>query len=477
MKNKLLTTLFILSSIFTNAQTFSVGEPIQVAPGFGNYHPQMEILSDNNPAIIWTNASNNNLYFTRMENDVFTNPIQLNPDGLQVQDYNWSGADLSIWNDDVYVVFRELGFDTGHIFLVKSEDNGLTFGDTVRVDNLVDAYGQFPDIAVYDDTVYVTYMTHGFTTMNPQMVISRSVDGGQTFENEIDITSWIGFEVCDCCQPEISVDAEKIVVIYRENESNIRDIKGVVSYDRGQTFTQYIVPDDNNWTLAACPSTGPDMRILPNGNPAIVYRTTISSQAKIFAMEYDLVSNEIIDTVEIFMTSAANTAINYPQIATYNNYVAVVWEGLGSGTDVFFNAGDNGLGSLNPNNAINVTNITASQSKPDVAISSNGFHVVYAEISGANVMYCQINMLNNLYEDELDITVYPNPTSSILTIDINQNVNSYGEIILTNSVGQIVLQKEVEPNLILDVTSLSQGIYFGTILLNDNMYNFTFVKE
>nr|MBP9083770.1 T9SS type A sorting domain-containing protein [Bacteroidia bacterium] len=52
--------------------------------------------------------------------------------------------------------------------------------------------------------------------------------------------------------------------------------------------------------------------------------------------------------------------------------------------------------------------------------------------------------------------LYPNPTSSILNLFLKNKVN----IIVTNMLGEIVLQKNTEGKVELDVTSLSAGIYF-----------------
>ncbi|MBK6524472.1 MAG: hypothetical protein IPG07_02365 [Crocinitomicaceae bacterium] len=167
------------------------------------------------------------------------------------------------------------------------------------------------------------------------MVLARSTDGGQTFEPQVDVSGWVGLEVCDCCQPEIIVDAQRVIVYYRENDANTRDIKAAISYDRGATFTQYIEPDNHNWTIAACPSTGPDARFLENGNPVSIYRTTVSSAPKIYVNEYDLVNDNTVNEVAITMDGVVPSGINYPQISVDGSLIGIVWEGLGSSTDVF----------------------------------------------------------------------------------------------------------------------------------------------
>jgi hypothetical protein len=468
---------------FTLAQDFAISTPVSVAPGYGNYHPQMEVLGDQELGVIWTNSGTNQLYFAKRNvSESFSPPIQLNPAGTEVQDYNWSGPDLCAEGSDVYVVYHDLGYETGHIYVVKSEDYGVTFGDTVRVDNLVTEYAQFPDIAVYNDTVYVTYMTHGFVTMNPQMVLSRSVDGGQTFEAMVDASAWLGEEVCDCCQPEIVVDAERVIVFYRQNVADEREIRAVVSYDRGATFSEMYSPDDHNWVINACPSTGADARFLENGNPVCIYKTYVSGQPKLFVNEYDLVTDNTVNLVDIYADDASNTGINYPQIAVEGSLIGLVWEGLGSGTDVYFNASNTGVADLLPSNAINVTNITSSQSKPDIAILNGAFHLVYSELSGAEVKYVRIHAVNAVEENNAltSLSLYPNPAENFTQLDVSGLEFNSANIQVCDLSGRVLFIQQIQTGasfVSIDLSGFSTGTYLLKLAADEQIRTFRFVKN
>ncbi|MBK9591733.1 MAG: T9SS type A sorting domain-containing protein [Crocinitomicaceae bacterium] len=480
MKNYLFGFYLFVASTNLFAQDFVASSPLTVASGYGNYHPQMEVLGDGQLGIIWTNSVTNNLYFSkRTAPEIFSAPMQLNPVGTEVQDYNWSGPDLSIWGDHVYVVYHDLGFEDGHIYLVKSDDNGVTFGDTTRVDFLTDAYAQFPDVAVYNDTVFVVFMEHGLVTMNPQMVLARSTDGGQTFEPQVDVSGWVGLEVCDCCQPEIIVDAQRVIVYYRENDANTRDIKAAISYDRGATFTQYIEPDNHNWTIAACPSTGPDARFLENGNPVSIYRTTVSSAPKIYVNEYDLVNDNTVNEVAITMDGVVPSGINYPQISVDGSLIGIVWEGLGSSTDVFFNGSNTGVANLLPSNAINVTNMGGSQSKPDIVALNSSFHIVYSELTGAEVKYVSVQATSSITDDAKQIfSFYPNPTTENLTLDLADSGIETGKISVTDLSGRVVFEFDFsDPLVIIPAIELTQGMYQVRVVGNDQILEFRFIKS
>jgi len=442
----------------------------------------MEKLGDDELGIIWTNAATNLLYFSKRTGETtFSTPLQLNPVGTEVQDYNWSGPDLCASGSDVYVTYRDLGYETGHVYLVKSQDYGVTFGDTVRVDNLVTEYAQFPDVAVYNDTVYVTYMTHGFVTMNPQMALSRSVDGGQTFQPMVEASAWIGEEVCDCCPPEIIVDEERVIIIYRQNVFNEREIRAVVSYDRGETFSQVFVPDNHDWIINACPSSGADGRFLENGNPVCAYRTNFESEPSLYVNEYDLDADVAVNTVEIYASAWSNAGINYPQIAVAGPTIGLVWEGLGVSTDVFFNASYTGVANLLPENAINVTEIANSQSKPDLAILDGKFHIIYSELSGAVVKYVQVQNVTSVEEHEVSaVSLFPNPVSNAAQLDLSAYVFSTAEVTIYDLSGKVVYASQIASGSLsvnLNLEHLAPGTYNLQLVIDKKIEQLSFVKN
>lgn len=481
MKGKLFLSLaFLTLPAISFAQNFSVTDPVTVASGYGNYHPQIDVLGDGELGMIWTNASTNNLYFCKRNGlNSFDVPVKLNPDGTEVQDYNWSGPDLCAEDSNVYVAYHDLGFETGHIYLVKSTDYGVSFSDTIRIDNLAATdYSQFPDIAVLNDTLYVVFMSHGLVTMNPQMMLTRSFDGGQTFEPAVDASSWMGEEACDCCQPELIVNDEHVIIYFRRNASNVREIKGLISYDRGATFNEMYSPDDHNWNISACPSSGPDARFLPSGNAVCIYRTSDGGTGKLFLNEYNITTSTELNELEISDAASTNTGINYPQIAADGSMIGVVWEALGSATDVYFNATSTGVAGLLPANAINITDSAGSQSKPDITILNGSFHIIYSELTGTEVKYVRVTSVNSLEEkqDNFNLKVYPNPAGEILNVHYEQTGSALIEIIDLS--GKIIradlIQSNSEP---IDVSQIESGIYLLRISSENSVETISWIKK
>lgn len=481
MKTYSISILILLSLGFNaNAQNFAVSDPITVASGYGNYHPQIEVLGDSQLGMIWTNPATNNLYFCKRNGtDNFDVPVKLNPDGTEVQDYNWSGPDLCAEGSNVYVAFHDLGFETGHIYLVKSTNYGVSFSDTIRVDNLpVTDYAQFPDIAVHNDTLYVVFMSHGLVTMNPQMMLTRSFDGGQTFEPAVDASSWMGEEACDCCQPELIVNDEHVIIYFRRNASNVREIKGIISYDRGATFNEMYSPDDHNWNISACPSSGPDARFLPNGNAVCVYRTNDSGTGKLFLNEYNISTSTELNELEISDAASTNIGINYPQIAADGSMIGVVWEALGSATDVYFNASSTGVNGLVSTNTINISDTAGSQSKPDIAILNGCFHIIYSQLTGTEVKYVRVTSINSLNEkqNQPELNVYPNPADE--TLNLMMEIPESALIEIWDMSGKLIHTQIVQsPAETIDVSQIVSGLYLLKVSTENHVETISWVKK
>lgn len=460
-----LIVIIVLTSI-TLAQTNK-----QSITGYGYFHPQIEIVNDK-PAIIWTDKNTKNLYFsTHNDADTFPTPIQLNPSGLKLQTYDWSGPDLSVWNNNIYVTFHSNGYETGHVYFVKSTDGGISFSDTVRVDNLSIGYAQYPDVVAYNDTIYITYMKHDANNANPRYVVTRSTDGGNSFETEVEAGSIVGNEACDCCQPEIIANEKYIIVLFRNNANNIRDIKGVISNDRGASFTKWFSPDDHLWNIQACPSTGPDARFKDTNTLLSVYRSSESGTGKIFLNEYDIVGDSTLYETEIIDFSS--TIPNYPQMDYKNDKLAIVWEANDSSKEIFYNSTVN-INELNGFNAVNLTNTTTNnESKPDVIINNNRSHIVYA--SGTHLEYLETDLQTGINKISTvnDFNIYPNPTTGIVNFDFGQH--NFRPIIVKvfDISGKLIYSNNINSmnSVQLDLSFLNKGWYNIQIDNSTNVSN------
>lgn len=453
MKHLLILLLF--GNLYAFGQSFSTKESYPVATGNGYHHPQIEIAGDNLPLVSWTHSSEQSVYIAKHNGiDGFNAPIRLNPDGFPIQSYSWSGPDIAIDGSNVYVVFRSYGYEIGHVYIVKSTDYGATFSDTIRVDNLADGFPQFPDITAMNDTVWVTFMDHDAAGMNPEYVVARSVDGGLTFESEVAGGALLGDEACDCCPPEIIVNENYVILFFRNNASNIRDIKAVVSLDRGASFSEWFSVDDHMWSIMSCPSTGPDARFLDPHTIVSVYKTEVSGESKIFINEYDVASDVSNGLVEIYNEGGSPMSRNYPQVAVNDGNIGVVWEGFESSTDVFINASSSGVAGFLPENAMNLTNAVNIQGKPDIALTANTFHVVYADIPSNAIHYMALQyLLSDESIDQKPVLIQQLDNTLRFQIELE------GLVQIFSVSGQVILEKTITDQSSIDLNRLPKGTY------------------
>jgi hypothetical protein len=477
-------TLFIFAGIASSsfAQTFNISEEIGTPGAYGNYHPQIEITNDGLPGVLWSSTTLDNIYFAKHNGvDDFDTPVQVNPTGTNTQVYNWSGPDLASWGDNLYVTYKAAGYMTGPIYLVKSTDNGISFGDTVRVDNLSVGFANYPDVAVYNDTVFVTFMDHDATGMDPQYVVARSTDGGATFGAAVDAGVLLGDEACDCCQPEIVANDKYVIMYFRNNASNIRDIKAVVSYDRGASFTNVISVDDHLWGIMSCPSTGPDARI--QGDTMIsVYKSEVGGDAKIYLNEFDLALDSSLNTIELSVGSLGNA--NYPQVAYSGSNMGAVWESLDNSTDIFFNWSTSGASGFNSINIINVTDTSGVQSKPDITYGNGVYHVIWSEGGSGGVKYVQIGEGVNVTENILEnaIHLFPNPVDDLLNIQMDLPYAGIATLNLVDLQGKLVTTKKISVventnKSMLNLSGLNAGSYFIEIQFDGYSWTEELIKK
>lgn len=85
----------------------------------------------------------------------------------------------------------------------------------------------------------------------------------------------------------------------------------------------------------------------------------------------------------------------------------------------------------------------------------------------------------NEFETSNEIYLHPNPTIGTLTIEIPSNFGLPNSYAISNVLGQKMIQKAVstETDLTINTSSLSNGIYFITVVKEDQKRTLRFIKE
>jgi hypothetical protein len=114
--------------------------------------------------------------------------------------------------------------------------------------------------------------------------------------------------------------------------------------------------------------------------------------------------------------------------------------------------------------------------------SSDGLTTIKSGSSyGLNdkVFFTTNTLGTNEFETSNEIYVHPNPTKGTLTIEIASNFGLPNSYSIHNVLGQKMIQKAVskETDLTVNTSSLSNGIYFITVVKDDQKRILRFIKE
>lgn len=433
---------------------------------FGNTRPRICLTDQDIPLVVFGKASSGLLYSTRLVGSLFNNPLSLLPTNMESYLTTWTGPDVAANGDTVIVVFKAQPMDFGKIYSLRSLDGGLTFSDTIRVDNHPLGHAWLPSLDIDENSnPSVVYMAHDANGMNPGYNVVHSINKGLSYQNEMEVTLPIPQEACDCCPAEYVIKGNQHALLYRNNDANIRDIYAVYSDDDGANYSSYVNVNDLNWALNSCPSTGPH-GIFNNGNLLTASASAASGKYRAYLSE-TATSPSLVLQSQTMMTPPGNIngAQNYPRISGKNDTIVMIWqESSPSNNDIF--AGITVSGSIQElvgSKAIVNDSTMGSQSNPDIIYANGKIHCVFQDAISGKVIYKRgILSMNSISQvPKQDLIVFPNPLSTSITIKSNLLTSSYT---IYNALGGIVqtgiltsLQTEV------DLSALPNGTYQLTI--------------
>jgi hypothetical protein len=216
-------------------------------------------------------------------------------------------------------------------------------------------------------------------------VVRASADGGLTYGTEKNVTALAPGEVCECCPPSSAISGSRQVVMFRNNDSDLRDIWASVSADGGSTWPLSSDIDDSKWILGICPSSGPS-GIIAGDSLVSAWMTGVGGPSRIKIGTMDLASaqpgfNAYLDP------TPGNYVQNFPAIAGNADTIGVVWHDNRRGNyDCAFAVSVNGAAGL-PSGISWVDTASGSQIDPDVAYYNGTFYVVYTDVLGKGVMF------------------------------------------------------------------------------------------
>lgn len=462
----IISLLLLVISSNTSAQGIVWEPEIAVSNGAvnGSFRPRATVVEGDVPVVIYGKSGSDNLFISRWNGSAFDAPITILPAGSSAYIADWTGPDIASKGDTVIAVFKLNPMELGNVYSVRSVDGGITFSDTIRVNSDETGNPWMPSMSIdQNGNPVVAYMTHDGSWTNPRYVIVNSVDAGVSYTNQMEIVNLPG-EACDCCPAEMIVDNQRHLLLFRNNESNVRDIHGVLSLDGGLTFPFQENIDQLNWSVAGCPAMGPHGVFL--GDELItVYASGGEGVHKVYLSTSDVSAGLTYNGRTVMAPAQLGTDTqNYPRISMSNDTLVMAWAERESGnTEIFYSLalpGFDPVVSLTSNKLKANETVVGVQTTPEI-IYENGFvHLFYSDKFSGDLIYRRgiIDATLSLVELSQEDVVYPNPSA-----DGFVRFNHVESIVsVTNTLGANV-EFSTSANgsgVELEIVKPAKGVYF-----------------
>ena len=434
--------------------------------GDDNNRPRV-VANGDDVLVMWGKNDGNTILFSKWENGAFTPAQSMMDSGIHVFTSDWAGPEIDARND-IFVVFKAIPEDEKGAYLIKSEDWGETWSDTIRIDQPSEGNdrSRFPNVAVnFQDNPAITMMTFEGNFVDPKYVVATSEDGGQTFGPLLNVsTDYFEGEACDCCTAGITALATDVYHAYRNNDENIREIKASHSANWGQTIVDYYSVDSTDTFSNVCFSSGPDIG-WDNGL-VTVFKATGDFGNRIMISKLNL-QNNISSHHPIDLSPPTTVSQNNPRIAIHDAFSTVVWEEYTStNSNILFSMSMFGIEEIG--SQIDTINVEQSgkQINPDIAASYDYVHVVWQDKNSGLVKYRRGTFppysVNEVSKHPNSI-VFPNPSTALATVQAKDQ--SLIEFIEIHSIrGELVQRTQVRASThTLDLSDLSEAVYMLSV--------------
>ncbi len=280
---------FLFISSPANAEVF--GENIQVDNDWetsgSQVSPRIAVDANLSISVVWAEESGPDfdIWYARSEDNgsSFLDKVRVDDTGTGFSNQsspsiavNATGSIFIVWSDD-------RSGEILRIYISRSDDNGSTFSSNVQVPPSGTNAQYTPDIAIANDTIFVVWAEAVNTVSGfaPKIFVSRSFDWGVSFEAPLRIDS-TGTAFSLLQSPRISARNESVLVVWQDTraDENYYDIFAALSTDSGVTYgIDEKISDGPSLTR----QTSPDLCFLPDGSAVVVWEDQRSGAFEIRA--------------------------------------------------------------------------------------------------------------------------------------------------------------------------------------------------
>jgi hypothetical protein len=437
MKSVYILVAALIAPFFSFSQ--SMGPEITVAENsdYGRTRPRIVLANDNIPVVMWGKNTSDKVYVSRFESNAFTTPVNVVPGDEEAFVSDWAGPDIASNGNDVFVTYHSQPEAEGFVYVVKSSDGGVTFGDTIKAESIGADQSRFPVIAVdANGNPAVMFMRFSGNWIEPEYVVANSTDGGATYNADVNAAELAPGEVCDCCPAALLSEGQRQVAMFRNNDNNLRDLWVTISNDNGADFDEGGDMDPNNWVINSCPSTGPDGYI--NGDSLYtVWMSAGQGASRVYMSSVHLPTATKGITWEVAPNQNSSANQNYPRIAGEGDVMGIVYqEASGGNFDCYITISTDGGNSFSTPSLLH-NEADGTQRNPDVTYENGMFHVVFEDLGAGDLIYRTVSLpglgvADSFEENEISFKQVDQTVSIVLA-----NSGIY-HVEIINSIGQAV---------------------------------------
>ena len=358
--------------------------------GYGR--PRLTLTANDIPLVIWfKEGGNQSVKISRGNGDgTFSVPTDVITSDFEPTGF--IGPEIAAKGDTVYIAFICGALSNNTIMIKKSFDGGLTFSDTIRVSPKDNNYKYaMPNVAVMEDgNPVVTYMRSSSTWTDWEQMVNVSTDFGLTFPNEVDGSALAPGEPCDCCKSSVVTSGDNVYLIFRNDESNIRNMYISKSSDGGISFDSAEDLDDIDWIINSCPTSSGYGVV--NGDSILIVRR--NGGTGVHQLYFSNVDKNTLQKEYYTELSPIGTGLqDKPAVAGDDNVVGVVWQDSRSGNNsCYFSYSTNGAHNLGSNIEMSDSTAFGHKTHADIEYSNGIFYFVYRYNSGHSIMYKEFDL-------------------------------------------------------------------------------------
>ncbi len=247
--------------------------------------------------------------------------------------YRQEAPGLVVRGNDVYVTWSlthpkntpDKPF-SGELRLSRSNDGGRTFAPSTLVndDGLVIQHTFDAINASPDGVLHLAWIDGREGKKDPGTYVAKSTDQGRTITKNLKVDD----NTCVCCRTSLATSADGVVyVAWRKIfEGNIRETVVSRSMDGGETFSPAVIVGNDKWIYAACPHRPASLGVDRLGRLYVVWYTEGADETPAIYLAYSEDQGKTFSPKRQ-LNRSKGTFPDHPQMAVDpEGRVVVIWE-------------------------------------------------------------------------------------------------------------------------------------------------------